>query len=77
MTPRRVQDLEGAKGIALNSNSQARAIAAISKRKFMITCYTEQAITRLKLDPTLRAGNATKARTCAKKILIYEAHIRP
>jgi hypothetical protein len=77
MTLRKVQDLEGAKVINLNYNSSAGAIAAVIKRMFFITCYTEQD-TRLRLDPALTTGIVAGTRTTrAKKILIYDAHARP
>ena len=76
MSPRRVQDLEGAKSITISYNSPAGAIAAIVNRRFLITCYTEQDTGRLRLDPTLTAGITAGERTSAKKILIYDAHIQ-
>jgi len=75
MSPRRVQDPEGAKTITISYNSPAGAIATIVKRRFLITCYTKQDIGRLRLDPALTTGIIAGARTCAKKILIYDAII--
>ena len=47
MSPGRVQDPEGAKTITISYNSPAGAIAAIVKRRFLISCYTEQDTGRL------------------------------
>jgi hypothetical protein len=47
MSPGRVQDPEGAKTITLSYNTPAGAIDAIIKRRFLITCYTEQDTGRL------------------------------
>jgi hypothetical protein len=67
--PRRVQDPEGAKVKVLRYNSSVGAIAAIIERRFLITCYTKHDTGRdLRLDPTLTAGNAVGARTCANQI---------
>ena len=77
MSPGRVQDPEGAKSITLSYNSPAGAIAAIFKRKFLITCCTYHDTGCLSLDHVLIAGIRAKARTGAKKILIYDSHIHP
>ena len=77
MSPGRVQDPEGAKTITLSYNSPSGAVAAIIKRRFLITCYTEQDTCRLRLDPSLTAGTAARARKGAKKILIYDSHMHP
>ena len=77
MSPRRVQDPKGAKIIALRHNSPAGAIAAITKRRFLITCYTEHDTSRLRLDLVLTPDITLGARICAKKILIYDALIHP
>jgi len=74
MSPGRVQDPEGAKTITLSYNTPAGAIAAIIKRRFLITCYTEQDTGRLRLDPALTTGTTAGARSGAKKILIYDSH---
>ena len=77
MSPGRVQDLEGAKTITIGYNSPAGAIVAIVKRRFLITCYTQQDTYRLRLDQVLTAGITAEARTSAKRILIHDAHIQP
>jgi hypothetical protein len=71
----RVQDPKRAKSITISYNSLAGAIAAIIKRIFLITCYTEHDTCRLTLDHALTSKSKTGARTCAKKILIYDSHI--
>ena len=77
MSPGRVQDPEGAKKITLSYNTPAGAIAAITKRRFLITCYTEHDTSRLRLDPALTSGTTAGARSGAKKILIYDSYMHP
>jgi hypothetical protein len=72
MSPGRVQDPEGAKTITISFNTAAGAVAAIVKRRFLITCYTEPDVDRLRLDASLTASDTTGARKGAKKILIYD-----
>ena len=77
MSPRRVQDPEGTKTIVISFNTAARAVAAVVKRRFFITCYTEADTGHLRLDPTLTAGQSAGSHTGAKKILIYDTHPHP
>ena len=77
MSPGRVQDPEGAKTITLRYNTPAGAIATIIKRRFLITCYTEQNTSRLRLYPALTTRITSGARSGAKNILIYDTHMHP
>jgi len=77
MPPGRVQDPEGAKMIIVNFNTAAGVVAAIIKRRFLITCYTEADTNRLRLDAALTSGDTTGAMKGAKKILIYDNIMHP
>ena len=77
MSPGRGQDPKGTKTITLIYNTPTGAIAAIVKRRFIITCYTGQDTGRLRLDPTLSAGSSAGTRNGAKNILIYDSHMHP
>jgi hypothetical protein len=72
MSPGRVQDPEGAKTITISFNTAAGAVAAIVKRRFLITCYTEPDTDRMRLDAALTAGDPAGAKKGVKKILIYD-----
>ncbi len=73
----RVQDPEGAKTVVISFNTTAGAVLAVIKRRFLITCYTEANTGRLRLDPTLTAGQTAGSHSGAKKILIYDTHPQP
>jgi hypothetical protein len=77
MSPRRVQDPEGAKTLVVSYKTAAGATSAIVKRRFQITCYTEPDTGRLRVDPALTAGIIACSHTGAKKILIYDAYVHP
>ena len=67
MSPGRVQDPEGAKTVVISYATAAGAIAAVIKRMFLITCYTEPDRGRLRVDPALAAGITCGAHDGAKK----------
>ena len=71
MSPGRVQDPEGAKTVVISFNTAAGAVATVVKRRFLITCYTETDTGRIRMDPSLTAGQTSGSHTGAKKILIY------
>ncbi len=77
MSPRRVQDPKGAKTVVISNNTTTGAVTSVVKRKFLITCYTEAETGRLRLDPSLIAGQTAGLHTRAKKILIYDTHSHP
>ena len=77
MSPERVQDPEAAKMITVSFNTAAGVVAAIIKRRFLITCYTEADTNRLRLDAALTSGDTTGAKKGAKKILIYDSIMHP
>jgi hypothetical protein len=53
MSPRRVQDLEGAKIDVISFYTVTGAVVAVLKRMFLLTCYTEVDTGRLRLDLAL------------------------
>ena len=61
----------------VSNKTTAGATVAIVKRRFQITCYTEQDTGRLRVDPALIAGIVAGSHTGAKKILIYDAYVHP
>jgi len=71
MSPRRVQDPEGAKTRLLGYKTAAEAKSTIIKRMFQITCYTKPDSGRLRVNPALTAGIIGGA----QKILIYDAYV--
>ena len=75
MSPGRVQDPKVAKSITISCNSPAGAIAAIIKRRFLITCYTKHDTCRLRLDSALTARIIARSGIGTKKICIYDSHI--
>jgi len=77
MSPRRVQDPEGAKTVVISFNTVTKAVVAVIKRRFLITCYTEAETGRLRLDPALTTGQTAGSHSGAKKILIYDTRPHP
>ena len=63
--------------ITTSFNTAAGAFAAIIKRKFLITCYTEADTCRLRLNAALTTGDTVGAMKGAKKILIYDNIMHP
>ncbi len=77
MTPRRVQDPEGAKMKTISFHATAGAVAAVVKRRFLLTCYTEEETGRLRLDAALTTGDTVGAMKGAPKNDIRQQHAPP
>jgi len=50
MTPRRIQDPEGAKTVVVSFKTTAGAVAAIHKQTYKIVCFGDAAGGRLRVD---------------------------
>jgi len=77
MSPRRVQDPEGAKTVIIGFNTTSGAVAIVIKRMSLNTGYTEAETGRQRLDPALTTGQSAGSHSGAKKILVYDTHPHP
>ena len=56
MTPGRIQDSEGAKGVVISFKSATGAILAVKGQPFKIGCFSDIVSGRLRVDPDATAG---------------------